>query len=591
VTTYDDSATPKPLTDRVMAVVRSSAVGCPLSQIQDAFPEIEPKEVRAVLTTLRNQKLLIGGMSEGEPFYKTPDQCPQTQPGTALRPVGQAQVTKGRGGEATSPARAITGEAAESAAAPRGPSRAARKTTQSTNEREPAMPPKKHDTESHRGAIRGTVLKALGASGDKHSVNALQNLLSPQRRLSGRQMSNALAALKLEGLVKASGRGPGTVWEITAKGVEALGTTGKTATTPKKKAKRSAPRQAKRAVRAARAKAKRPYTRRSASTAAAAATTAPPTNGTTASFTATGEILITSPGRHEEAHRRRVARGGAPGARVRQRGATRQGGLTHGCQEHPRAAPRHDERHRRGGARHRLDGRRSVLPHDRQSHRGAQGGHHPTHIDREEDMDTITTEIPTVAGTPFGGGFYTDRIRIGSEVYAIVSAPRGEGEIRAAMRWNKDLEPVPGARSFFDGLANTNAMAAAGSELAIWARELRIAGLDDWYIPSRDEENLRYRQFKPSADQNFCLSGDNPSAAPPLYAYSPNDPAQTPIEIFKAGNAEAFELDLYWTSTEYAGDEGYAWYQSFYDGYQDDYPKGNELLARAVRRVLITSPL
>ncbi len=296
--TADEGAAPKPLTDRVMAVVRASAAGCPLSQIQDEFPEVEPKEVRAVLTTLRNQKLLIGGMSEGEPFYKTPDQCPQTQPGTALRPVAPVKdTTKGRGGEAKSPARAITGEAVESAAAPRGPSRAARKTAQSTNEREPAMPPKKHDTESHRGAIRGTVLKALGASGDKHSVNALQNLLSPQRRLSGRQMTNALAALKLAGLAKSSGRGVGSQWEITAKGLEALsnGTTGATTTAaPKKKAKRAAPR---RARKAARVKAKRPYTRRPpASGSATQTTTAPPTNGTTASFTATGEILITSPG-------------------------------------------------------------------------------------------------------------------------------------------------------------------------------------------------------------------------------------------------------------------------------------------------------
>lgn len=217
--TTDDSAAPKPLTDRVMAVVRASAAGCPLSQIQDEFPEVDPKEVRAVLTTLRNQKLLIGGMSEGEPFYKTPGQCPQTQPGTALRPVRAASDAK--------PSEAsrgpVPGDATEPPVAPRR-FRAPRKTAQSTNEGKTDMPPKgKHDTESHRGAIRRAVLKALGESGDKQGSHALQNLLSPQRRLSARQMSNALAALKVEGLAKSSGRGPGTTWEITSNGVAALG--------------------------------------------------------------------------------------------------------------------------------------------------------------------------------------------------------------------------------------------------------------------------------------------------------------------------------------------------------------------------------
>lgn len=304
MTTDEDSAAPKPLTDRVMAVVRASAAGCSLGQIQDDLEDIDPKEVRAVLTTLRNQKLLIGGMSEGEPFYKTPDQCPQTQPGTALRPVRQAINTKGSGGEAISRTPAITGEAAESAAAPRRPSRAPRKTAHSTNEGETDMPPKgKHDTESHRGAIRRAVLKALGESGDKQGSHALQNHLSPQRRLSGRQMSNALAALKLEGLVKSSGRGPGTTWEITAKGTEALDSTAGeiTAAQPTKKAKakkakkpkRAAPR---RARKTAARKAKRSYTRRAKATAAPAAAAVPTANGTTASFTATGEILITSQG-------------------------------------------------------------------------------------------------------------------------------------------------------------------------------------------------------------------------------------------------------------------------------------------------------
>ncbi len=41
----------------------------------------------------------------------------------------------------------------------------------------------------------------------------------------------------------------------------------------------------------------------------------------------------------------------------------------------------------------------------------------------------------------------------------------------------------------------------------------------------------------------------------------------------------------YWSCTQYAGDERYAWYQYFHHGYQIDTHKDHELRARAVRRL------
>jgi hypothetical protein len=41
----------------------------------------------------------------------------------------------------------------------------------------------------------------------------------------------------------------------------------------------------------------------------------------------------------------------------------------------------------------------------------------------------------------------------------------------------------------------------------------------------------------------------------------------------------------YWSCEQYAGGEAYAWYQNFTYGAQDGYHKGNELRARAVRRL------
>ena len=48
-----------------------------------------------------------------------------------------------------------------------------------------------------------------------------------------------------------------------------------------------------------------------------------------------------------------------------------------------------------------------------------------------------------------------------------------------------------------------------------------------------------------------------------------------------------FKEDWYWSSTPDAGDESYAWYQTFYYGHQGSYHKSTKLRARAVRRVTI----
>jgi hypothetical protein len=200
-------------------------------------------------------------------------------------------------------------------------------------------------------------------------------------------------------------------------------------------------------------------------------------------------------------------------------------------------------------------------------------------------MDTITTEVPTAAGTPFAGGFYAGRILIAGESFALIVAPRADGE--------KDETAllasggVAGALSFFDGRANTVALAEAGSDLAKWAQGLRIGGFDDWYLPSRDELEICYRAFKPTAEENYCWRGDNPSSLPVGYAYSRQDPAQTAVEAFRDGGAEAFTADWYWSSTQSAGPESYAWCQYFGSGTQYDTRKGYALRARAVRRLKI----
>ena len=195
-------------------------------------------------------------------------------------------------------------------------------------------------------------------------------------------------------------------------------------------------------------------------------------------------------------------------------------------------------------------------------------------------------ESPAVAlaiGDPCeGGGFYAGQIRINGEVWNLAVAPKDLGD--KAGKWNSKTANVTGACSYCDGLANTEAMVKAGSQIAKWARGLKIGEHADWYIPSRDELEVIYRNLKPTAVENdrFNRSGENPSAVPPTYPYSPLMPAPTPVALFADEGAQAFEEAWYWSSTQYSADG--AWDQTFDFGNQVSGYKSYEGRARAVRR-------
>ena len=203
--------------------------------------------------------------------------------------------------------------------------------------------------------------------------------------------------------------------------------------------------------------------------------------------------------------------------------------------------------------------------------------------------EPVSPKIQTPAiGAPFDGGFYAGNINVDGTTFALIAAPKFDGE-HDDIEWNDSEDRVDSAASYCDGRANTYAMAAAGSALAQWARNLRIGGFDDWYLPSQDELELCYRALKPGTERNYCWarSGINLSALPPTRPYTPAFPMQTPLEAFREGGAEAFDTTWYWTSTQYAGNDAYAWFQSFSGGIQNDYRRVGQLLARAVRRVAI----
>ena len=168
--------------------------------------------------------------------------------------------------------------------------------------------------------------------------------------------------------------------------------------------------------------------------------------------------------------------------------------------------------------------------------------------------------IATV-GTPLGGGFFAGEMTVGGERFALVVAPKAEGEKMEIEYKLEDRRTSDGTDSDDDGFANSNRINDENHPAAQFCRQLRIGGFDDWYLPSRDELAMLCRNLGPTRKS-------------------------TP-ELFKSGNAEAFDEEWYWSSTEYAPNSFNAWIVDFNLGYQDGLNKYGNYGVRAVRRLKI----
>lgn len=111
--------------------------------------------------------------------------------------------------------------------------------------------------------------------------------------------------------------------------------------------------------------------------------------------------------------------------------------------------------------------------------------------------------------------------------------------------WGPYLVELDGAGDYHDSRANTEAMAAGGSELAQQILALDIGGHADWALPSQADGHLLAANARHLMDQD----------------------------------------DLYWLSTQCSADD--AWYQDFGYGGQDIGSKGAELRAVPVRAIQI----
>lgn len=201
-------------------------------------------------------------------------------------------------------------------------------------------------------------------------------------------------------------------------------------------------------------------------------------------------------------------------------------------------------------------------------------------------MSAVEKSATPAIGQAYGGGFVTGITRdpATGERHLWITAGAAH-ELKGA--WGEFGAKIEGADSFTNSRANTEAMAAAGSELAKQVLALDIGGFTDWAIPARDVQELQYRHFKPTIEENWAglRNGDNPHSEPVGLLYSEEDPKQTAHEAFQEGGSEAFRDTWYWSSSQRSAN--YAFPMDFVDGYQHDFGKGYELRVRPVRSELI----
>ena len=189
-------------------------------------------------------------------------------------------------------------------------------------------------------------------------------------------------------------------------------------------------------------------------------------------------------------------------------------------------------------------------------------------------------------GQAYGGGYFSGITVQDGKRYLVITAGL-EHELKG--KWGEYGAIVEGAGSFIDGRANTEAMAAAGSELAQKVLALEIGGNADWAIPARDQQELQYRNLKPTTEANYCWSrdGDNPNSLPIGTPYTEESPAQTTVPAFQQGGTEAFADAWYWSSSQRSASSAFG--MNFDGGLQNCGGKDIELRVRPVRAIPLDS--
>ena len=230
---------------------------------------------------------------------------------------------------------------------------------------------------------------------------------------------------------------------------------------------------------------------------------------------------------------------------------------------------------------------------------------------------SFVPDFESEIGAPYGGGYVAGTIvsDYDGQTYGLIVSDGGGDSVQmgaGTMMWRTARTAVSTTNgvppmTLADGRANQNAILALNSLASFpafkWIEDNCNAGAglnghNDWYLPSRDELELIYRNFKPTTQDNStstrttagfggdgAVFGTNASSVPAGTGYTLSAPSQTAQASFQEGGADAFEASLYWSSTE--RDASIAWSQYFNYGSQGGNYKDSSTRVRAVRRIAL----
>lgn len=199
--------------------------------------------------------------------------------------------------------------------------------------------------------------------------------------------------------------------------------------------------------------------------------------------------------------------------------------------------------------------------------------------------------VVPVVGSAFGGGFFAGQISTagnGIADYNLVIGPKSTAQ--TTNKYKNAQTATVGADSVINGPQNTTDMVADGNSTvypcAHFCNDLSTGGQTDWYMPAKNELEVCYFNLKPDPVANRTASGINPNAVPARASnYTAGNPAQTSASAFQVGNSEAFDNEIYWSSSETSATNASS--QGFYYGTQYSRNKDNSDRVRAIRRVAV----
>lgn len=179
----------------------------------------------------------------------------------------------------------------------------------------------------------------------------------------------------------------------------------------------------------------------------------------------------------------------------------------------------------------------------------------------------VKIDVPAepALGSAYEGGFYAGRIALNGNIYNLVVSPKSSEANMVFSSSNTTIAYPTNTRG--DGATNTANLLAQDSALFVAAKycdDLTVGGKTDWYLPSLDELELMYRNFKPNTVNNYTAAratglppgntGENPTSIPANSGYTTTVPARTSIAAFQSGGAQVIGGNVSnfwqtWTST------------------------------------------